>query len=112
MAKIKYAEVNNSNIIVGVHSDDIPAGLLPTGYSTVALPEDTVDPSGLVGQTADKINETIDKRVVLNELTEAETLRLQLKQLSIELDLQERLAEDTTATQAEFDAIKAAYEAL
>lgn len=111
MAKIKYAEVNDSNIIVGVHNYEIPAGSLPTGYTIVDI-EGVEDPSGLVGQNVSVIPETLDKRVVLNQLTDAEELRLQLKQLSIELDLQARLAEDTTATQAEFDALKLAYEAL
>lgn len=39
-------------------------------------------------------------------------LRDQLRALSIELDLQTRMGESTTATQASFDAKKAAYEAL
>ncbi|QQV91597.1 hypothetical protein Peternella1_61 [Winogradskyella phage Peternella_1] len=112
MAKIKYAEINDSNLIIGVHSDDIPAALLPTGYSTVRLDDDIEDPSGLVGQTTDKITEPKAKREVINELSESESMRLQLKQLSIELDLQARLSEDTTTTQAEFDALKLQYEAL
>ena len=41
-----------------------------------------------------------------------EDLRLQLKDLSIEIDLQERMGEDTTATQADFDAKKTQYDAL
>ncbi|MBU2923072.1 hypothetical protein KO504_17110 [Winogradskyella psychrotolerans] len=99
-------------MIIGVHSDDIPAALLPTGYSTVRLDDDIEDPSGLVGQTVDKITEPKSKREVLNELSESDSLRLQLKQLSIELDLQNRMGEDTTATQADFDALKLQYESL
>ncbi len=111
MAKIKYAEVNDSNIIVGVHNYLIPAASLPTGYTIIDI-EGVEDPSGLVGQNVSVINETLDKRVVLNQLTQAEELRLQLKQLSIELDLQTKLGEYTTDTQAEFNALKAQYEGL
>lgn len=110
MAKIKYAEINNSGVIVGVHTDDIPAANLPTGWSTVELDDTVEDPSGLVGQAADKITETKDKRVQLNQLSQAEELRLQLKRLSAELDLKTRLGEDTTDTQADFDAVKLQYE--
>jgi len=111
MAKIKYAEVNSSNVIVGVHNYEIPAAYLPTGYSLIDI-EGVQDPTGLVGQTADKITETLDKRVILNQLSEADALRLQLKKLSTELDLKTKLGEDTTATQAEFDGVKLEYDNL
>lgn len=39
-------------------------------------------------------------------------IRLQLLELSNELDLQVRMSESTTATQAEFDALKTTYEGL
>lgn len=110
MAEIVFVEINDNNIIVGVHSDDIPSALLPAGYSTVK--KTVEDPAGLVGQNVSVIDETLDKRVAYGELAQADAMRLQLKQLSIELDLQERLTEDTTATQAEFDTLKALYEAL
>lgn len=110
MAEVVFVEINDNNIIVGVHSDDIPSAFLPTGYSTV---QKTVeDPAGLVGQNVSVIDETLDKRVAYGELPEADAMRLKLKQFSIELDLKERLNEDTTATQADFDALKALYEAL
>lgn len=48
----------------------------------------------------------------LQDFMEKKALREKLRELSIELDLQTRLAEDTTATQNEFDQLKAQYIAM
>lgn len=110
MAEIKWLELNASNIIVGVHSHEIPAGLLPEGYSCV---QETVEqPSSLLGLNISEIDTIPKDRPLLFDLTLAEKYRNQLRVLSIELDLMARLDEDTTAKQAEFDALKTLYEAL
>ena len=109
MAEIVFLEVNtNTNIIVGVHSEDIPPDNLPNGYSTVQ--KEVEDPIGLVGQDLAIADLEIDKRVTLADLTLAEIQRIELRRLSIELDLQVRMGENTAATQAEFDALKNLYQ--
>lgn len=108
MAKVMHAEIDNNSIIVGIHSDAIPAANLPTGYTSQEI--EVEDPNGLLGQHSSLISETVDKRAPFGIPTDQEVRRTALKNLSIELDLQERMGEDTTNTQAEFDALKAVYE--
>ncbi len=57
---------------------------------------------------------TLDEIALANEESRLEKyeIRNRLEKLSIELDLMQRLAEDTTDKQAEFDALKLQYEAL
>jgi hypothetical protein len=109
MGKIVFVEIDDNNIIVGVHSDAIPSASLPSGYTLVEK-EDLEEPSGLVGQNASVIDETIDKRTTLDPLTDKERQRIELRRLSIELDLMVRLGEDTAVIQSEFDALKLIYE--
>lgn len=108
MAKVVFIEIDNNNIVVGVHNRAIEAVRLPSGYTQ--LEREVEDPSGLVGQNANKIDESISKRVNLDPLTDKERQRIELRRLSIELDLMVRLGEDTTVVQSDFDDLKVLYE--
>lgn len=110
MAQIVYVEVDNNNLIVGVHKEDIPPSRLPQGFSTIK--KTVEDPISLLGLDVARIDDAPNARKQLFQLTESETFRNQLKQLSIELDLMQRLGEDRTTKQAEFDALRLQYEAL
>ncbi|MBV7268355.1 hypothetical protein [Winogradskyella luteola] len=108
MAEVVYIEINGNNIIVGVHSEDIANALLPQNHNVIEA--EVEEPEGLVGLDASFITETLDKRPDPVDSTLAELQRGQLRRLSIELDLMVRLGEDTTAKQAEFDALKNTYQ--
>lgn len=110
MAEIVYVQINGTNIIVGVHSEALNESLLPDGHTVVQKTVD--DPQGLVGLPDSLIDETIDKRPDNDAITPKALLRQELKQLSNEIDLMERLEEQTTDIQADFDAKKAIYETL
>ena len=109
MAEVVFIEHNVSNIIVGVHYQEINENTLPSNHAIIEA--EVEEPEGLVGLNISLITEGLDKRPS-TELSQQDILRSELKTLSIELDLMERLSEDTTAKQAEFDTKKAQYEAL
>lgn len=110
MAQIVFIEINDSNIIVGVHSHEPESKFVPPTHS---IQEATVeDPQGLLGLPSTDIDTPPESRTKIGEPTLKENQRAELKRMSIELDLMEKLEEDTTALQAEFDALETAYNAL
>ena len=110
MAQVTFIQVDENNLIVGVHTDEPNADLIPSNHSIV---EATVsDPSGLLGLPDSDILVKPENRTKIGEPTDKQNQRAVLKNMSNELDLMTRLGEDTTVKQAEFDGLKATYNAL
>ena len=105
-----FVEIDDTNTIIGIHSDTISTKDLPVGNSVV---EKTVeDPQGLLGLPDSQIDFTPAQRTPISVPTSEDDQRAELKNLSNELDLMVRLGEDTTTVQADFDAKKTTYNAL
>lgn len=105
-----FVEIDDTNTIVGIHSDTIDSKDLPAGYSIVA--KTIEDPQGLLGLPDSQIDTAPGSRTVIAVPTTKEGQRAELKNLSDELDLMVRLGESTTTVQADFDAKKTIYNAL
>lgn len=110
MAEVTFVQIDDSNIIVGVHSVSPNLALLPAGHTIVQ--KTTEDPQSLVGIPDSLIDEDQDKRPLVGVISEKELLRSELKRLSIEIDLAQRMSESTTALQDDFDAKKIIYDGL
>lgn len=109
MAQVGYLEINESNIMVGWHT--VAPRSIQDGHSLTGLVTKE-DPIGLLGLPDTQIDLEPDKRDVIGTVPEKVLLRNELRTLSIEIDLMERLNEDTTDIQAQFDAKEAIYNSL
>ena len=104
-----YLEIKNS-IIIGIHSDDIDMSNLPEGH-TIQM-EDIEEPNSILGLNVSYIPLPVMDRPTVDEASEIDLKRGELKQVSVELDLAVRLGEDTTDLDAQFLILKDEYDVL
>lgn len=111
MAEVKelenvYLEIEKG-VIIAYHSDMVDENILPTGNTLVSAQVE--DPATLLGLTTRYIDLDITERPVQNTIPETDVLRAKLKSLSIEIDLAEKLKENTDTLQAQFLDLETQY---
>ncbi len=113
----KYGIKHSSGTIIAISefvNDTVPVGF--TEITKAKYDDFTAKFNNNPFSTYDDVNNALiqdsSKLANFNTFYTKTELRETLMKLSNELDLQARMSEDTTATQAEFNTVKAQYDAL